>query len=99
MTRSADWRWRVMTSLWDPARGWLATKTLDGRGNNTWPATSGGAIVFASTRAAARLQRDPTQGSIGWRKPQPCRPSSLSHRDNAKTAVPNRCNSLDWRPW
>jgi hypothetical protein len=64
-SRSADWRWRVMTSLWDPTRGWLATKTLDGRGNNTWPATSGGAIVFASTRAATRLQRDPTQG-VYW---------------------------------
>ena len=36
-------------------------KLLDGPGINTWPATAGGVIVFASTRNAQRLQRDPTQ--------------------------------------
>jgi predicted metal-dependent phosphoesterase TrpH len=58
-SRSADWRWRVMTSVWRD--GWDAGTLLNGRGNNTWPVTSGGVIAFASTRNAARLQRDQTQ--------------------------------------
>ncbi|WP_263359883.1 hypothetical protein [Acidicapsa ligni] len=41
--------------------GWSAGSLLNGRGNNTWPATAGGAIVFGSTRNAVRLQRDITQ--------------------------------------
>jgi hypothetical protein len=41
--------------------GWDEGRLVNGRGNNTWPVTSGGAIVFASTRNAARLQRDATQ--------------------------------------
>lgn len=59
-SRSADWRWRVMTSVL--RRGaWDAGTLLTGKGVNTWPATAGGAIVFASTRGATRLQRDQTQ--------------------------------------
>ncbi len=58
-TRSADWRWRVMTAVFRGA--WSASELQRGRGNNTWPATAGGAIVFASTRNATRLQRDRTQ--------------------------------------
>jgi len=59
-SRSADWRWRVMTAV---LRGsaWDAGTLLTGKGINTWPATAGGAIVFTSTRGATRLQRDPTQ--------------------------------------
>jgi hypothetical protein len=59
-TRSADWRWRVMTAV-RGASGWSVGELQRGRGINTWPATSGGAIVFASTRNAQRLQRDRTQ--------------------------------------
>ena len=40
---------------------WMAVKLLPARGINTWPATAGGAMVFASTRNAQRLQRDRTQ--------------------------------------
>jgi hypothetical protein len=60
-SRSADWRWRVMTALHRAGAGWDAERLINGRGVNTWPATSGGAIVFASTREAMRLQRDATQ--------------------------------------
>ncbi len=60
-SRSADWRWRVMTAVYQKDIGWSAGALLNGRGNNTWPSTSGGVIVFASTRNAARMQRDPTQ--------------------------------------
>lgn len=58
--RSADWRWRVMTAIFDGA-GWTGATLIPSRGINTWPATDGGAIVFASTRNAQRLQRDRTQ--------------------------------------
>jgi hypothetical protein len=60
-SRSADWRWRVMTAVYRKDAGWDPGTLINGRGVNTWPATSGGAITFASTRNAARLQRDPTQ--------------------------------------
>jgi hypothetical protein len=60
-SRSADWRWRVMTATYGSDTGWSAGDLLDGRGNNIWPVTSGDAILFASTRNATRLQRDPTQ--------------------------------------
>jgi hypothetical protein len=60
-SRSADWRWRVMTARLGET-GWSAGALLPGKGNNTWPATDGGAMVFASTRDAKRLQRDRTQG-------------------------------------
>jgi hypothetical protein len=59
-SRSTDWRWRVMTTVYR-GQAWDSAELLDGPGINTWPATSGGAIVFASTRNATRLQRDPTQ--------------------------------------
>jgi hypothetical protein len=60
-SRSADWRRRVMTAVYRAGSGWDEGRLVNGRGNNTWPVTSGGAIVFASTRNAARLQRDATQ--------------------------------------
>jgi hypothetical protein len=60
-SRSADWRWRVMTAVYESRQGWDAGTLLNGPGINTWPATAGGVIAFASTRNAARLQRDPTQ--------------------------------------
>ncbi len=60
-SRSADWRWRVMTAELSPAGSWSAGRLVMARGNNTWPAIDDGVIVFASTRAAQRLQRDRTQ--------------------------------------
>jgi len=60
-SRSADWRWRVMTAVYRKDAGWDAGRLINSRGVNTWPATAGGAIAFASTRNAVRLQRDPTQ--------------------------------------
>lgn len=60
-SRSADWRWRVMTAVYKKDAGWDAGTLLKGPGINTWPATSGGVIAFASTRNATRLQRDQTQ--------------------------------------
>ncbi|WP_157622779.1 CehA/McbA family metallohydrolase [Solimonas soli] len=59
-SRAADWRWRVMSSTLG-AGGWDAGTLLLSRGINSWPATAGGHIVFASTRNAQRLQRDRTQ--------------------------------------
>lgn len=60
-SRSADWRWRVMTAWLDEAGAWSAGSLLPGRGNNTWPALDQGVVVFAGTRNAQRLQRDRTQ--------------------------------------
>lgn len=57
---SDDWRWRIGRADYDGAR-WGAARSIDGRGNNTWPALAGGQLVFASTRNARRLQRDATQ--------------------------------------
>lgn len=59
-SRAADWRWRVMTARL-VSGAWAEAKLINSRGINTWPATDGGAIVFASTRNATRLQRDRTQ--------------------------------------
>ena len=59
-SRSADWRWRVMTAVLD-GETWTNATLLPSRGNNTWPATAGGRIVFSSSRNALRLQRDATQ--------------------------------------
>jgi hypothetical protein len=59
-SRAADWRWRVMTARLE-ADGWDAGTLLVSPGINTWPATSGGVLVFSSTRRATRLQRDRTQ--------------------------------------
>lgn len=58
--RSEDWRWRVMTAVFGEGQ-WRNLAMIPGRGINTWPATHGGAIVFASTRDAQRVQRDRTQ--------------------------------------
>ncbi len=59
-SRSEDWRWRVMSAVLGES-GWTGARLLDARGNNTWPATAGGQLAFASTRQAQRLQRDRTQ--------------------------------------
>jgi hypothetical protein len=59
-SRSADWRWRIMTATLGES-GWSAGNVLPSLGNNTWPALDGGVLVFASTRNAQRLQRDHTQ--------------------------------------
>ncbi|MDP3857490.1 MAG: CehA/McbA family metallohydrolase [Stagnimonas sp.] len=59
--RAADWRWRTMTAVLGADRQWSTAEMLMAKGLNGWPATSGGAIVIASTRNAQRLQRDPTQ--------------------------------------
>ncbi|MGB1557361.1 MAG: hypothetical protein ACPHCJ_06210, partial [Oceanococcaceae bacterium] len=64
--RSADWRWRIATTRWQ-GQGWGQLQLLPSLGNNTWPATAGGALVFASTRHARRWQRDPTQ-QIVWKE-------------------------------
>jgi hypothetical protein len=60
-SRSLDWRWRIMTTLYGKTTGWSTATLLTGRGINTWAATAGGMIVFASTRNSSRMQRDPTQ--------------------------------------
>jgi hypothetical protein len=60
-SRSADWRWRVMTAKQGAGGVWGSAKIWPSRGINTWPAIAGEALVFASTRNAARLQRDRTQ--------------------------------------
>ena len=60
-SRSADWRWRVMTAELGESGSWSAGHMLPSKGNNTWPALNSGAIVFAGTRNAQRLQRDHTQ--------------------------------------
>jgi predicted metal-dependent phosphoesterase TrpH len=59
-SRSADWRWRVMTAAWR-APGWSDVRLIDGRGVNTWPVPAGPFVAFASTRHARSLQRDRTQ--------------------------------------
>lgn len=60
-SRSADWRWRVMTATLGANGAWSAGHMLPGKGNNTWPALDAGVLVFAGTRNAQRLQRDHTQ--------------------------------------
>ena len=60
-SRSADWRWRVMTAELSAAGAWSAGRLVQAHGNNTWPALDDGVMVFASTRNAQRLQRDHTQ--------------------------------------
>jgi hypothetical protein len=59
-SRAADWRWRVMTAVLGDA-GWQNAELILSPGINTWPATDGGVIAFASTRNAQRQQRDRTQ--------------------------------------
>lgn len=59
--RSADWRWRLMTAALAADGSWVDATLIKGPGINTWPAVDGGALVFASTRNAQRLQRDRTQ--------------------------------------
>jgi len=60
-SRSADWRWRIGTARQSVDAGWSGAELLLSKGNNGWPALDGGVLVFASTRNAMRLQRDPTQ--------------------------------------
>jgi hypothetical protein len=59
-SRAADWRWSVATSTYG-RNGWGAAKLLTTAGNNTWPALSGGDVVFTSDRSARRVQRDRTE--------------------------------------
>ena len=55
-SRSADWRWKVMTAV----LGRSGVRTLTGAGNATWAAVAGGQVVFTTDRNA-RVQRDVTQ--------------------------------------
>ena len=55
-SRAADWRWAVTTAT-RGRDGWSAAQALSGPGNGTWPAVSGGRVVFTSDRAATS-QRD-----------------------------------------
>ena len=50
-----------MVAVNDALGNWMKVSLLPSRGINTWPATDGGVIAFASTRNARRLQRDRTQ--------------------------------------
>ncbi len=59
-SRSADWRWRVMTSGYGND-GWSDVRLIDSQGVNTWPVPAGPYVSFSSTRHAQRLQRDRTQ--------------------------------------
>ena len=59
-SRALDWRWRVMTAKFTGSV-WTDARLIMSLGINTWPATDGGAIAFASTRNALRMQRDRTQ--------------------------------------
>lgn len=59
--RASDWRWRVMSANQAGDGSWSAGSLLHSPGINSWPATANGQIVFASTRNAARPQRDKTQ--------------------------------------
>jgi hypothetical protein len=60
-SRSEDWRWKVFTARFDPRTGWSAATQLAKAGNATYPAASGGIVVFTSDRGAVRGQRDITQ--------------------------------------
>jgi hypothetical protein len=60
-SRSEDWRWKVFTARFDPRTGWSAAIQVTKAGNATYPAASGGIVVFASDRGAVRGQRDITQ--------------------------------------
>jgi hypothetical protein len=60
-SRSADWRWKILTSHLDPRRGWSEPVQLTTEGNNTFPATDDGFVVFTTDRGATRTQRDATQ--------------------------------------
>ncbi len=59
-SRSADWRWRVMTAAFDNG-AWDAPRLHAGRGVSSWPVPAGPFGAFATTRHAQRLQRDRTQ--------------------------------------
>jgi hypothetical protein len=59
-SRAADWRWKVFTAQFDPQAGWSPEARLTVPGNATYPAVSGGAVVFTSDRNAVS-QRDATQ--------------------------------------
>jgi hypothetical protein len=59
-SRAADWRWKVFTAQFDPQAGWSPEEQMTVAGNATYPATSGGAVVFTSDRNAT-AQRDATQ--------------------------------------
>ncbi len=85
--RSSDWRWRVMTAVHDALGNWMQVETLPARGINTWPATSGGAIVFASTRNAERVQRDLTQEIFLRLPPVAPLPFEIIRREDVKLST------------
>lgn len=58
--RASDWRWKIVTATLH-AGIWGDGHLIAAPGNNTWPAVAADQLVFASTRDAKRLQRDPTQ--------------------------------------
>jgi predicted metal-dependent phosphoesterase TrpH len=59
-SRSADWRWRVMSAGFDDG-AWRDLRLHASRGINTWPVPAGPFLLFSTTRHAQRLQRDRTQ--------------------------------------
>jgi hypothetical protein len=59
-SRSADWRWKVLTATFDPQAGWSQPTQLTISGNATYPAAAAGFVVFTGDRDA-RSQRDGTQ--------------------------------------
>ncbi|WP_341918777.1 hypothetical protein [Hydrocarboniphaga effusa] len=61
--RSTDWRRRIATSELGADGYWSAGRLIMSPGSSTWPAPASDALVFSSTRAAKRLQRDPLRGS------------------------------------
>ncbi|HVT35067.1 MAG TPA: CehA/McbA family metallohydrolase [Nevskiaceae bacterium] len=67
-SRSADWRWRIVTAVL-AGDAWTHAQVIASRGNNTWPVINGGLIAFAGTRNARRWQRDRTQQIFILRPP------------------------------
>ncbi len=59
-SRSADWRWRVMSTVFDGTH-WADPRLLLSRGVGSWPVPAGPYLIFSSTRNARRLQRDRSQ--------------------------------------
>jgi hypothetical protein len=60
-SRSADWRWQILTAKLLPNATWSPATQLTSLGNATLPALSHGLVVFTSDRQAGRTQRDPTE--------------------------------------
>lgn len=68
-SRSADWRWKLLTATFDPRAGWSDGSALTVAGNATYPAAAAGFVVFTGDRNALS-QRDGTQQVFpGWFAP------------------------------